>query len=143
MPSSTHHAIVRALLAVALTVAVVGLGLRRRGRGGTTAAPDIEASPPAADDGEAILIKTHVTIQIPYHPREFTGEVLDGSFGDSPFCSGARFRDRHGNADIGLVDRPFDCPDGSLRIGFTPGVPQGRTQTGPWKVLAVPAPSRG
>jgi hypothetical protein len=35
-----------------------------------------------------------------------------------------------------LVDRTFRCPDGSLRIGFTPGVRQGRTQTGPWKVLS-------
>jgi len=34
------------------------------------------------------------------------------------------------------VDRTFVCPDGSLRIGFTPGFPQGRTQSGPWKVLS-------
>ena len=36
----------------------------------------------------------------------------------------------------GLVDRTFRCPDGSLRIGFTPGEPQGRTQAGPWRVAS-------
>jgi hypothetical protein len=87
--------------------------------------------------GEPILIKTQVTIHIPYRPREFTGEVLGGSaIGDSPFCPRGRFRDRHGNAGIGLVDRTFRCPDGSLRIGFTPGAPKGRTQAGPWKILS-------
>ncbi len=65
------------------------------------------------------------------------GEVLRGSsIGDSPFCPHGTFRDKHGNDEIGLVDRTLRCPDGSLRIGFTPGVPQGRTQAGPWKVLS-------
>jgi hypothetical protein len=83
---------------------------------------------------ERILIKTRVDIP--------TGEVLGGSsIGDSPFCPGGTFRDRHGSADpsvppYGLVDRTFRCPDGSLRIGFTPGEPQGRTQAGPWKVVS-------
>ena len=71
-----------------------------------------------------------------------TGEVLGGStIGDSPFCPGGTFRDKHGSEDpsvppYGLVDRTFRCPDGSLRIGFTPGEPQGRTQAGPWRVAS-------
>jgi hypothetical protein len=90
---------------------------------------------------EPILIKTRVDIP--------TGEVLGGSsIGDSPFCPGGTFRDRHGSADpsvppYGWVDRTFRCPDGSLRIGFTPGEPQGRRQAGHGRSLAAPAPSRG
>jgi hypothetical protein len=121
----------RALLAVALTVASIALAACGGDDelGGPTA-PDVEASsPPATESGEAIRIRTHVNIPM--------GEVLGGSsIGDSPFCPGGTFRDHHGNDDIGLVDRTFRCPDGTLRIGFTPGVPQGRTQTGPWKVLS-------
>jgi hypothetical protein len=128
----THYAIVRALLAVALTVASIALAACGGAdeAGGPTAAQDAEASsPPATEGDEAILIKTHVNIP--------NGEVLDGSsIGVSPFCPGGTFHDQHGNDDIGLVDRTFRCPDGTLRIGFTPGVPQGRTQTGPWKVLS-------
>jgi hypothetical protein len=66
-----------------------------------------------------------------------SGEVLDGSFiGDSPFCPGGTFRDVHGPPEIGLVDRTFRCPDGRLRIGFSPGEPHGRTQAGPWRVIS-------
>jgi hypothetical protein len=132
MPSSTHHAIVRALLAVALTVASIALAACGGDdeAGGPTAALDVEASSlPVTEGGEPILIRTHVNIP--------SGKVLGGSsIGDSPFCPGGTFHDQHGNEDIGLVDRTFRCPDGTLRIGFTPGVPQARTQAGPWKVLS-------
>jgi hypothetical protein len=97
----------------------------------------------ATQEGEEIAIKTHAKIQIPEGgpvPGSSTGkgEVLDGSsIGDSPFCPGGTFSDMHSDdPDIGLVDRTFRCPDGSLRIGFTPGMPQGRTQAGPWKVVS-------
>jgi hypothetical protein len=77
---------------------------------------------------EKVLIQTRLSIP--------TGEVLTGSsIGDSPFCAGGTFRDQDGNEQIGSVDRTFRCPDGSLRIGFSPGEPQGRTQSGPWKIL--------
>lgn len=89
------------------------------------------------------MIKTHARlIDIPKGEvlvGDFvsSGEVLGGSLiGDSPFCPGGTFRDVHGPPDIGLVDRTFRCPDGSLRIGFSPGVPHGRTQTGPWRVIS-------
>ncbi len=36
----------------------------------------------------------------------------------------------------GSVDRTYRCPGGSLRIGFTPGVPQGLTQSGPWRIVS-------
>ena len=93
-----------------------------------------EGGTTVADTDQTILIKTRVDIP--------TGEVLPGStIGDSPFCPGGTFRDRHGSEDpsvppYGLVDRTFRCSDGSLRIGFTPGQPQGRTQAGPWRVAS-------
>lgn len=104
--------------------------------GGTDNAADTNATPTITSDstadGEPILINTHVNFSgsIP------EGEVLDGStIGDSPFCPGGTFRDLHGNDDIGLVDRTFRCPTGTMRVGFTPGEPQGDTQAGPWKII--------
>ncbi|MEA2192544.1 MAG: hypothetical protein QOI73_2665 [Solirubrobacteraceae bacterium] len=116
------------LMAALLGIAACGDG----DEGGTTAASDVgSASTTAAGSDEPILIKTRVDIP--------TGRVLSGStIGDTPFCAGGTFVDKHGSEDpsvppYGLVDRTFRCPDGSLRIGFTPGEPQGRTQAGPWR----------
>jgi hypothetical protein len=133
--SGGRHGRFRQVRWVALALTVTAIGLAACGdddgdAGGTTAAADVDAtSPQTTERGEAILIKTRVNIP--------TGEVLRGSMiGGSAFCHGGAFRDRHGNDAIGLVDRTFPCPGGSLRIGFTPGVPQGRTQSGPWKILS-------
>jgi hypothetical protein len=121
-------------LRVALTITAIGVagcGGDDGDAGGSTAAPGEERASTSGGGagGEPILIKTRVTIP--------TGKVLAGStIGDSRFCADGTFRDRQGNDDIGSVDRTFRCPDGSLRIGFTPGVPQGQTQAGPWKVLS-------
>ena len=118
---------VKAAFTVLLMVSLFGIaacGDDDGDEGGTT----------VADTDQTILIKTRVDIP--------TGEVLAGStIEDSPFCPGGTFRDRHGSEDpsvppYGLVDRTFRCSDGSLRIGFTPGQPQGRTQAGPWKVAS-------
>ena len=82
------------------------------------------------EGGQAILNKTHIN----FRSEPFTGELLPGSsIGDSPFCPGATFRD--GDADgPWLVEKTLDCPDGTLRVGFSPeGV--GHKQTGPWEVL--------
>jgi hypothetical protein len=123
---------VRTAYAMLLTVSFLGIAACGD-KGGTTAAPDVETtSTTAAQSDEPIRIKTRVDIP--------TGEVVGGStIGDSPFCTGGTFQDQHGSEDpsvppYGLVDRTFRCPDGSVRIGFTPGEPQGRTQAGPWKV---------
>jgi hypothetical protein len=122
--------------AFAVLLVVTALGIAACGdEGGTTTAADVETtSTTAAKSDEPILIKTRVDIP--------TGEVLGGStIGDSSFCAGGTFRDKHGSEDpsvppYGLVDRTFRCPDGSVRIGFTPGEPQGRTQAGPWRIVS-------
>jgi hypothetical protein len=89
-----------------------------------------------------LVIETEVEIHIPNgvpEPGDSTGDgkVLDGSsIGGADFCPDGRFRDLHGDPEVGLVDRTFSCPDGDLRIGFTPGAPEGRTQSGSWKVIS-------
>jgi len=133
-------------------VGILAIGLIAGGCGGddgdetgaaTTSSVDRDPAADPAEGGEEILIKTSVVIDIPEggpQPGKSIGggKVLSGSsLGDSPFCPGGAFSDLHSDdPDIGLVDRTFDCPGGSLEIGFTPGVPQGRTQAGAWRVVS-------
>jgi hypothetical protein len=121
-------------LALALTLATVVLAACGDGDGDRNGG----ATAPGVDDGvsgegsQEIVIETRVNFE-----QDVTGEVLEGSFiGDSPFCPGGTFSDQEGNDEIGLVDRTFECPDGTLRIGITPGVGQDGTQTGPWQVVS-------
>jgi hypothetical protein len=71
-----------------------------------------------------------------------TGDVLDGStVGGEPFCVDGTTEDRHANEDPamephGLLDRTFTCADGTVRMGFTPGRPQGLTQGGSWTIVS-------
>ena len=92
---------------------------------------DDESAAPATSE---VVIKTQVSFE---DLDNIHGEVLPAStLGDSPFCSGGTFRDGHGNAEIGSVDRTFECPDGTLRMGFTPAAPQGGVQRGPWEIIS-------
>lgn len=91
---------------------------------GTTTTPS-----ESAVQGEAILIKTRMNAP--------TGRILDGStIGATPFCPGGTVKDKHGTAEIGLVDRTITCQDGTLRMGFDPQVPVGNTQSGPWRIIS-------
>ena len=98
----------------------------------TTTSLDSEPSSDAEGGSQEIVIKTHLDLP--------DGEVLDGSsIGDAPFCPGGTFSDKHGNPEIGSVDRAMECPDGTLRFGFSPGEPTdpaGLTQTGPWTIVS-------
>jgi hypothetical protein len=108
---------------------------------GAAAATDLgsDVSTDSGGGSEQIVVKTRVEF-----PKggTFHGEVLGGSsIGDSPFCPGGTFRDQHGTSNpsvppYGLVDRTYHCPGGGLRMGFTPGTPQGQTQAGPWKIVS-------
>ncbi len=108
-------------VATALTmVAVTGC------EGGDGEDPGKSASVGAA---EAILIRTRVDLP--------TVDILDGStVGGSPFCPGGTATDQHGTPEIGLVDRTITCRDGTLRVGFDPGLPAGDTQRGPWRIIS-------
>ena len=139
MHRSAGIALVLLGLAAAAGVAACG------GSGESTVVTDTEreSTPGTAAGGDSIVINTDVVIDIPEgdpKPQESIGEgeVRGGSLlGDSPFCVGGTFNDVHSDdPEIGLVDRTFDCADGSLRIGFTPGSPEGRTQAGPWSLVS-------
>jgi hypothetical protein len=96
----------------------------------TTTAVDTDSAD-AGEASEKIVIKTHIT----FRPDAATGEVLSGStIGDSRFCPGGSFRDSKGD-DAWLLEKTLDCPDGSLRIGLSPGEPVDHRQTGPWEIL--------
>jgi hypothetical protein len=97
--------------------------------------------------GEPIVIKLSVVIaDVERAEIPATGEVLEGStLGDAPFCVGGTIEDRHANEDpamepFGLLARMITCPDGTVRVGFTPevtpGQPQGLTQTGSWTIVS-------
>jgi hypothetical protein len=132
-PRATSWTVLR-IISGALAIAVMGLAAWSDAGGvesGTSAVQDFDRVffAQSAEGGEAILINTRVTLP--------TGEVRRASvIGDSTFCPGGTFRDRHGDTDIALVDRTFRCPNGTLRIGFTPGVPGDLTQSGPWNVVS-------
>ena len=80
---------------------------------------------------EKIVIKAHADLQDVVDK----GTVLSGSsLGDPPFCPGGKFSGGHG--DTAMIDRTFQCPNGSLTIGFIPGNETGRTVSGQWKVLS-------
>jgi len=44
----------------------------------------------------------------------------------------------HGSPDpaVSLIDRTITCPDGTVRLRFTPEVPQGLIQTGSWTIVS-------
>ena len=68
-----------------------------------------------------------------------TGEVLEGStLGDSPFCAGGTVRDSHGSSDptVWLIVETITCPDGTVRLRFTPEPAQGMNQKGSWTIVS-------
>lgn len=84
------------------------------------------AADPAAGEGEAILVKTRLTLP--------DGEVLrESSMGNSPFCPGGTFHDEHGTGEF-LVLKTFKCPGGTLQVGFSP-TQRSFKQSSPWKIL--------
>jgi hypothetical protein len=140
----------RAKLWLALTLTVVtAIGLAACGNdagdegetasgaeeAGTTAGGE-ETGTNAEEGGEPILIKTHVAfLENPTPKAETMGEVLPGStIGDSRFCPGGKFSDRHGKPPLGLVVKTIRCPGGRLTITFSPTDPS-LDQTADWEVV--------
>ena len=130
----------RARLWPALVLVVTALGIAACGdddadEGGTTTGAE-QAGTTSEESGEPILIKTHVVfVEDPKVKGETKGEVLSGStIGDSAFCAGGTFRDRHGEPPLGLVVKTFRCPGGGLTITFSPTEPSLK-QTADWEVV--------
>ena len=98
------------------------------------------AASTTARRGEPIVIRERVVIAAaPGAEPIATGEVLAGStIGGSPFCAGGTIRDSHGSTDpaVRLIVQTITCPDGTVRLRFTPDEPQGLTQTGSWTIVS-------
>ena len=70
-----------------------------------------------------------------------------------PFCAGGTILESHASLDPKmksyLIDRKIACPDGTVRIGYTPEVgadpaPQGQIpQKGVWTIVSGTGESRG
>ena len=113
-------------LTLALTICTVGLAACGDDDGDDKA----PATTSGGSGAQKIVIKTRMNIP--------TGEIVAGSsIGGAPFCVGGKVRDRSSDdADVGGVDRTVRCPDGTVRIGFSPQEPQGGMQRGPWKIIS-------
>jgi hypothetical protein len=105
---------------------------------------DGASTPSAASTTEqrsqSIVIRTSVSIaDAPGAAVIATGKVLEGStLGGSPFCVGGSILDTHGSTDpeVWLIARKITCPEGEVRLNFTPEEPKGLTQTGSWTVMS-------
>ena len=98
--------------------------------------------------GEPIVIREKLTIAAEEGSEPIaTGTILDGStLGDTPFCAGGTILESHASLDPKvepyLIDMKITCPDGTVRIGFTPEVgadpdPQeGQPQKGVWMIVS-------
>ena len=113
---------------LAVTIALVALSLTGCDGGtGTSAPSDVDTTAQlTTDQSDAILIKTRLTLP--------DGEVLpDSVIGDAPFCPGGTFHDEHGTGEF-LVLKTFECPDGTLQVGFSP-TERSLEQSSLWKIL--------
>jgi hypothetical protein len=126
----------------AAVVVLVGL-LAAACSGTDEGASDADQPSTSAHTPEAVVIRTKLTVA-PTAGAEVvaTGEVLEGStLGDSPFCVGGAIKDLHANLDpevepLGLLARTITCPDGTVKVGFTPGQASGLKQAGTWTIAS-------
>ena len=111
-------------------------------------AADTSAASTTARGGEPIVIRATLIVAAEEGSEPIaTGTVLEGStLGGTPFCVGGTILESHASLDpkmkAYLIDRKITCPDGTVRIGFTPEVgadsaPQGQTpQKGVWTIVS-------
>lgn len=102
-------------------------------------AADMGATSPTESRGTPIVIRTRMTVAAEEGAEPIaTGKILRGStLGGSPFCAGGSILDTHASADpamepYGLIDRTITCPDGTVRMGFSPA----QTQTVSWTIVS-------
>ena len=103
-------------------------------------AADTSVASTTAPRGEPAVIQTRMDIADTERAEPIaTGEVLEGStLGDSPFCAGGTVRDSHGSSDptVWLIVETITCPDGTVKLRFTPEPAQGMNQTGSWTIVS-------
>ena len=107
-------------------VAIAGCGGDDHASAGASKKP---GSTTTTGDASRVRIITRMTA---------SGVVLraGSTIGGAPFCPRGTITDTHGTNGVGLVDRTFTCPDGTLRMGFDPQLPTGNTQRGPWRIIS-------
>jgi hypothetical protein len=111
-------------------------------------AADTTSASTTASAGEPIVIRATLIVAAEEGSEPIaTGTVLEGStLGGTPFCAGGTILESHASLDPKmkpyLIDRKITCPDGTVRIGFTPEVgsgpdPDGQTpQKGVWTIVS-------
>ena len=111
-------------------------------------AVNTSASTVTASAGEPIVIRATLIVAAEEGSEPIaTGTVLEGSMlGGTPFCVGGTILESHASLDpkmkAYLIDRKISCPDGTVRVGFTPEVgagpdPEGQSpQTGVWTIVS-------
>ena len=118
---------------------LVGVLLLGACGGGEEDAADTSATSATAPRGEPIVIRTRMMIAAaPGAEPIATGDVLEQStLGGSPFCAGGTIVDSHGSSDpaVWLIVETITCPDGTVKLRFTPNPPQGLSQTGSWTIV--------
>jgi hypothetical protein len=136
-----RRAVVLVLVGVFVLIGVLFLGAC----GGDEDAADTSAASTTAPRGEPIVIREKLIVAAEEGSEPIaTGSILAGStLGGTPFCAGGTILDSHASLDPTmepyLIDRKITCPDGTVRIGFTPEVgaePQGQTQRGSWTIVS-------
>lgn len=110
------------------------------GAQGDAADPSVSASTDQLGEQLVIVTRTLIAAEEGAEPIA-TGDVVEGStLGGSPFCVGGTVVDSHasGDADVErLIDRTITCPDGTMKLGFTPEiVPLDQPQTGSWTIIS-------
>jgi hypothetical protein len=115
-------------LTATLAVAVIGLAACGDDNGGGVRTITFPAAQDAPVTGDAILIETRVS-----DAAKHTGEVLSGSLiGESAFCPGGKTSGGSMGAEITTT---FSCPEGSLKISFSPTQPS-LVQGDVWEVVS-------
>ena len=126
--------------AVVLVLVLVGVLCLGACGGDEDDAADRSVGSTAAPRDEPAVIRTRMDIAETEGAEPIaTGEVLEGStLGDSPFCAGGTVRDSHGSSDptVWLIVETITCPDGTVRLRFTPEPAQGMNQTGAWTIVS-------
>lgn len=126
----------RAVLHVVLGALLVGAC-----SGGKDGASETSAASTTKGVAEPLIIRTSLVF-LTSGEQIATGVVLEGStLGGSPFCVDGTIVDSAGSFDAavepyGLMDRTITCPDGTVRLGFTPQDTQGPNQTGSWRIVS-------
>jgi hypothetical protein len=143
---------VRLLRAVVLVLAgmlvLVGVLFLGACGGEERDAANTSAATATAPAGEPIVIRGTLIVAAEEGSEPIaTGTVVEGStLGGTPFCVGGTILESHASLDPKmkeyLIDRKITCPDGTVRIGFTPEVgpgpdPEGQTpQKGVWTIVS-------